>query len=263
MPSCKLAASNIGWAAEDDKQVYALMQSLGYTGLEIAPTRVFPTQPYDGLAAAAAFAQTLQKEYGLCIPSLQSIWYGQAGSIFDPAEADALAAYTEKAFGFAAACGCKSLVFGCPRNRAVPEGRAPEEAEPFFARLADAATKQGVVLALEANPPIYNTNYLNTTPEAFALAKKLARPGLAVNLDLGTVIHNGEDIEAFAGDLPLVSHIHISEPGLVPIQSRPLHRQLARLIREQGYTGFVSVEMGRADLETVRRVLEYVAEVFQ
>lgn len=263
MPSCRLAASNIGWSAGDDERVYALMQSLGYTGLEIAPTRIFPAQPYDDPAAAAAFAQTLQKKYGLCIPSMQSIWYGQAGSIFTPAEADALAAYTEKAFAFAAACGCKSLVFGCPRNRTVPAGRAPEEAEPFFARLADAAEKQGVRLALEANPPIYNTNYLNTTAEAFALAKKLARPGLAVNLDLGTVIHNGEELGAFAGDLPLVSHIHISEPGLVPIRPRPAHRQLARLLKEYGYTGFVSVEMGRADLETVRRTLEYVAKVFQ
>lgn len=263
MPSCRLAASNIGWAAEDDERVYALLQSLGYTGLEIAPTRIFPAQPYDDLAAAAAFAQTMQKEYGLCIPSMQSIWYGQAGSIFAPAEADALAAYTEKAFGFAAACGCKSLVFGCPRNRTVPEGRAPEEAESFFIRLASAAAKQSVVLALEANPPIYNTNYLNTTQEAFALAKKLARPGLAVNLDLGTVIHNGEDLEAFANDLPLVSHVHISEPGLVPIRPRPLHRQLAQLLAEHGYTGFVSVEMGRADFETVRRCLAYVAEVFQ
>lgn len=257
-----LAASNIGWAAEDDERVLPLMRALGYTGLELAPTRVFPQRPYDDPAAAARYADALRQEYGFCIPSLQSIWYGQTGSIFVPAEAEPLATYTGKAFAFAAACGCKSLVFGCPRNRNVPEGHTPAEAEPFFARLAADAARQGVVLALEANPPIYHTNYLNTTAEAFALVKRLALPGLAVNLDLGTILHNGERVEDFAEDLPLVSHLHISEPGLVPIVPRPEHLRLARMLREGGYAGFVSVEMGRTDPEMLRRSLDYVAEVF-
>lgn len=32
------------------------MKQLGYTGLEIAPTRVFPERPYDNLPGAALFA---------------------------------------------------------------------------------------------------------------------------------------------------------------------------------------------------------------
>lgn len=257
-----LAASNIGWAAGDDERVLPLMRSLGYTGLEIAPTRIFPQNPYGDLAAATRYAASLRQEYGLCIPSLQSIWYGQTGSIFAPAEAEALSDYTGRAFAFAAACGCKSLVFGCPRSRNVPEGHEAAEAEPFFARLAAGAARQGVVLALEANPPIYHTNYLNTTAEALALVKRLARPGLAVNLDLGAILYHGERVEDFAEDLPLVSHVHISEPGLAPIVPRAEHLHLARMLREGGYTGFVSVEMGCTDLETVRRSLDYVAEVF-
>ena len=37
-----LSISNIGWPAELDSQVYALMKKHGYSGLEIAPTRIFP-----------------------------------------------------------------------------------------------------------------------------------------------------------------------------------------------------------------------------
>ena len=38
---------------------------------------------------------------------------------------------------------------------------------------------------------------------------------------------------------------------------------LALLLGAVGYRGFVSVEMARTDLDTVKRTLDYVAEVFQ
>ena len=46
MPVCKLAISNIAWHKNDDEAVYTAMQQAGFTGLEIAPTRIFPVQPY-------------------------------------------------------------------------------------------------------------------------------------------------------------------------------------------------------------------------
>ncbi len=258
----KLAASNLGWAAEHDELAWELMKELGYTGLEIAPTRIFPEAPYECLNGAALFAGVMYQKYGFVIPSMQSIWFGQSGSIFDAQDAVRLEEYTAMAYEFARACRCDSLVFGCPRQRNVPEGRSPEEAEAFFARLGLAAAKAGVRLAMEANPPIYNTNYLNTTREAFALVKKLGLPGLSVNLDVGTMIANGENPADFALDMKYVSHIHISEPGLNAIQERPIHRQLALLLGAVGYKGFVSVEMKAQEPEELRRCLTYVKEVF-
>lgn len=117
-------------------------------------------------------------------------------------------------------------------------------------------------LAIEANPPIY-TNYLNGTAEAFALVKRLDNPGLAVNLDLSTMLAQGENLQDFLMDLSYVSHIHISEPGLAPIQPRPVHRELALLLGAVGYRGAVSVEMARTDADTVKRTMAYIAEVFQ
>ena len=49
-----------------------------------------------------------------------------------PEEAKALEEYTGEAIEFAAACRCRSLVFGCPRNRNVPAGRQAAEAEVFL-----------------------------------------------------------------------------------------------------------------------------------
>ena len=41
----KLAISNIAWNAKDDTTVYAMMRKYGYTGLEIAPTRILRQIP--------------------------------------------------------------------------------------------------------------------------------------------------------------------------------------------------------------------------
>lgn len=261
MPELQLAISNIAWDKADDVAVYAAMRQYGFTGLEVAPTRVFPQAPYENLNGAALFGGYLREKWGFSVPSMQSIWYGQTGSIFEPAEAEALLDYTAGAFQFAHSLNCPSLVFGCPKNRRLAPPHTAAEGDAFFAKAGALAARYGVVLAIEANPPVY-TNYLNGTAEAFALVKRLQSPGLAVNFDLSTVLSNGERLRDFVDDIGYVSHVHISEPGLEPITPRPEHKELAMLLKAVGYRGFVSVEMKRTDLDTVRRTLAYIAEVF-
>ena len=89
----KLSASNIGWAAENDEQVWQLLKDLGYQGIEIAPTRVIPENPYDCPAGAALFAGVMHQKYGFAVPSMQSIWFGKTGNIFNPDEAKELEEY--------------------------------------------------------------------------------------------------------------------------------------------------------------------------
>lgn len=257
----KLAISNIAWEKQHDTAVYAAMKEYGFTGLELAPTRVFGEQPYENPAAAALFGGWLLRTHGFLVPSIQSIWYGRAESIFDPAGAQALQEYTAQAFEFAHLLGCPSLVFGCPKNRMLPAGADPAQADLFFAQLGALAAQRGVVLAMEANAPEY-TNFINTTADAFALVRRIGSPGLAVNLDLSAVLSSGEALRSFIPDLALVSHVHISEPGLAPITPRPEHRELAMMLKAVGYRGYVSIEMRRTDPETIRRTLAYIAEVF-
>ena len=56
-----LSISNIVWTKENDEFVYAIMKENGFVGLEIAPTRIFPEQPYNKLDAAKTWA----KEFAL------------------------------------------------------------------------------------------------------------------------------------------------------------------------------------------------------
>lgn len=266
MASWQLSASNIGWAKEDDETVYAAMQAAGFTGLELAPTRIFPAPAYEHLNGAALFGGYLKNRWGFAVPSIQSIWYGQTGSIFSAADHEALLNYTAEAFAFAHALHCPSLVFGCPKNRTLPAGHETDPAvlavgEEFLDRAGTLAARWGVRLALEPNAPEY-TNYLNTTGEVLALLKKLDNPGLALNFDLGAVLSAGDRVADFAADMHWVSHVHISEPGLAPIQKRPEHRDLALLLGAVGYKGFVSIEMGKTGINGVLQALGMVKEIF-
>lgn len=257
----KLAVSNIAWSAEDDARVYALMRECGFSGLEIAPTRIFPAEPYSDLDRARTWAESLKRNEGFTVPSMQSIWFGKTERLFGAeSERAALCEYTQKAIDFAAAVGCSNLVFGCPKNRSRPEGAPEDAALEFFKTVGDYAARRGTCVALEPNPTIYGTNYINTTAEALALIKRVASPGLRLNLDMGTIIANGEDIAPIAAECEHINHVHISEPGLKPVAPRDEHRALLSRLSAAGYRGWVSIEMGRQDgLAPLENAMRYLA----
>lgn len=260
----KLSISNIAWPGEQDEAVYELMKQYGFIGLEIAPTRWFAQNPYEHIQEARKEYEYLNQKYGLQISSMQSIWYGKSENIWNNEEdREKLERYTKEAVDFAEAIGCRNLVFGCPRNRNMPEGVRKSEVFSFFRNLGSYAEAHNTVVAMEANPPIYHTNYINRTDEAIALIKKIDSSGFRLNLDIGTMIENGEDIEVLKENWTLVNHVHVSEPFLAPIQKRLLHRELAHEMRQNGYSGFVSVEMGsQSNMEQIKEAMAYVAEVF-
>ena len=260
----KLSISNIGWTKENDLTVYEMMKNKGYEGLEIAPTRIFPDNPYDRLEEANAWAKELRVENGFAIPSMQSIWDGRSEKLFGTdEERKALADYTKKAIDFAESIGCRNLVFGCPRNRNMPEGADEKIAVEFFRAMGEYAAEHNTVIGMEENPPIYNTNYINDTKSALALIETVGSHGFKLNLDVGTMIENGEDISLLKGREHLINHVHISEPGLKPIKARTLHKDLARLLKSSMYSGYVSIEIGRQDnISSIEKMMNYVRGVF-
>lgn len=272
MKSC---ISNIAWTKEYDEEMYAFLQASGVKCLEIAPTRIFPTEPYDRLEEAVQWSKKVREMYGLTISSMQSVWYGRTENLFaSEKERETLLEYTKKAFAFAHAIGCRNLVFGCPKNRKIGESHSRESAyqiaETFFYKLSEIADENAQVLAIEPNPVLYGTDFLNTThdtldflehAECFA-GKGLS--GIGLNLDFGTIIENSEEIKwtTDATKVGRISHIHISEPGLEMIKERSAHRELLQNVLKQGYCHAVSVEMKSGNsIREVQRAVRYLQNI--
>ena len=258
----KLSISNIAWDGAVDESMYEMMSSLGFSGLEIAPTRIFGTTPYEDLQKVSEWYDSISRRF--VIPSMQSIWYGRKENLFgSDDEREALLEYTRKAILFAQTVHCNNLVFGCPRNRNNSEGKDDQIAVEFFKELGAYAMEHSTVIGIEANPPIYNTNFLNTTKEALDFIERIGSPGVKLNLDTGTMIQNEEDISVFAGRESYINHVHISEPGLADIQIRSLHKDLMDMLNRIGYESFVSIETGKHDeLTSLIDTMSYVRKVF-
>jgi|GEM_PF-41485 len=252
----KLAISNIGFGETFD---YRELEQ--YNGLEIAPSKI-AVDPYAHQDDIAEYAEKMMNEFDLPIVSMQSIWYQISEGIFTGGY-DQLVAVTKQAIDLANKINCRNIVFGSPKNRNMPDpANDIELAKQFFREIAEYAETKQVVIALEPNPTIYQTNFINTAQEAFDFVKELNLPALKVNVDLGTIIYNREDLSVIKDNIHLVNHIHISEPNLEKIEKCQLHKDLKKLLVDSGYDCYVSIEMKEQSNDDVIKTLRYVREIF-
>ena len=178
-------------------------------------------------------------------------------------ERNELIEYTKKAIDFASIINCNNLVFGCPKNRNIQNENDYEIALKFFKTIGEYAQQKHTVFAIEPNPTIYNTNFINTTKQAFDIVKDIDCKAVKVNVDLGTIIENNENIEIIEENIHLVNHIHISEPNLESIQKRDMHNKLKDILNKNNYDKYISIEMkNQNDIENVKDVVNYVKGVF-
>lgn len=252
----KLAISNIGFSETFD---YRELEQ--YNGLEIAPSKI-AVDPYAHQDNIAEYAEKMMNEFDLPIVSMQSIWYQISEGIFTGGY-DKLVALTKQAIDLADKINCRNIVFGSPKNRNMSNpAHDLEIAKRFFREIAEYAEAKQVIIALEPNPTIYQTNFINTTQEAFDFVKELNLPALKVNVDLGTIIYNREDLSVIKDNIHLVNHVHISEPNLEKIEKRQLHKELKKLLVDSGYNRYVSIEMKEQSNDDVIKTLRYVREIF-
>ena len=260
----KLSISNIAWDTSLNKTVYSLMKNYGFMGLEIAPTKIFLNDPYTHIAEAVEWKNQLNSCYNFEISSMQSICYGKTENIFAGNEdRESLLGHMKKVILFAEAVHCGNIVFGCPKNRNNPNNEDEFLVYPFFSKMAEYAQWHGTTLGMEANPVIYNTNYINTTESAIQLIEEIDNPSFKLNLDIGTVIQNNENLKCIEGKISFINHVHISEPYLKKIQPREIHNELSKILKNEHYNGFISIEMGTQEsIDDIEEVMRYVNQIF-
>lgn len=260
----KISISNIAWDKKDNNIIYKFMLENKIKGLEIAPTQLVGANPYEKIDKTRNIVQKLRQEYNIIISSMQSIWYGrQEKMFFSDSDRAILLNYTKKAIDFAASINCKNLVFGSPKNRILQKKEQYKIAVEFFQELACYAEKKNTCIAIEANPTIYNTNFINNHKEALEIIKDVNSEGFKMNFDFGTLIANNESVYDVENYMDYINHIHISEPYLNQIKKRKEHEVLACILKEYKYDKYISIEMKNLDnVEKVKDTLLYVNDVF-
>lgn len=263
-----LSISNIAWPAAEDHAALALAASLGYTGIELAPMKVFGSLEAASTDAVSRYRGHLA-DAGLSVSALQAVLFGIHGiHLFETEEMRVeLARRLTQVAVLAGRLGGVPCVFGAPKLRdpgAQGASWAFETAVRFFSEIAPVFEDHGSRLCLEANPSIYGCRFVTRTCEALAVVKAVARSGFGLHFDTGTVFVNCETGDEFEAGLAHAIHLHVSEPQLAPIGSSGAgHAQLAAVVAKSGYTGWVSVEMKEtSDWHAAMREAALVARLY-
>ena len=243
----RISISNIAWERDEEPQIAELLGRLGVTAVDVAPGKYFPD-------VAAASDEDIRKvrdwweERGISIYGMQSLLFGTKGlNVFGERDSqERLLQHLAHVCRIAEGLGARRLVFGSPRNRdrsGLSDREAEDVALQFFSRLGDIAQSHGVVITLEPNPVCYGTNWIMTTREAYGFVKKLGNPGIAMQLDTGTVLANTEASETAASVKEAVGHVHLSEPKLLPLSLAPAEHDSVFRAAINAAPGTVTIEM--------------------
>ena len=137
-----------------------------------------------------------------------------------------------------------------------------DEAIQFFRELGKYAETKGVIVAVEPNPTIYGTNFLNNTIDAIKFVKEVNSSNIKINCDLGTIIENKESLSVINNNIKYINHVHISEPNLEIIKKREIHKELFQILKNNNYNNIISIEMKQSDIESTKDVIDYVEKIY-
>lgn len=248
----RFACSNIAWGAGAlEGGVFNFLQSVGITGVEIAPTVVWPGWQGATVLAARAYAQALT-DRGLQIPSLQALLFGcPAALLFGPNGSTHFEAQLARCAALGQALGARVAVLGAPRQRqrgALSAEQAAEQAAAPLRRAAARFAEAGMVLAIEPARPEDGGDFLTNTTDVMQFVHRHGGPGLGVHLD-AAALHLADESLPDLGPLTQFVHYQLSEPGLGDFTA-PRAPQAANLawLQQQGWPHWCSVEMRSSPL---------------
>jgi sugar phosphate isomerase/epimerase len=180
--------------------------------------------------------------------------------------------YAATAFARARQVGIEIIVFGSGGARQLPDGFSKAKAEEQFVALLRAlgplAGTQGITLVIE---PLNRAecNFINSVPEADALAAAAGHPNVCVLADFFHMLRNGQPPDDIVRHGTRLRHVHVAEkekrtaPGVAGDDFWPFLRALKQI----GYRGAISIESAWGDVKSeaaaaVRALRQQIQEAY-
>ena len=245
----RIAISNLAWNVSDDEQVASLLQKYTIDAIDVAPGKYF-----------SAFATTSVAEIGrvrnwwairgISITGMQALLFGTSGlNMFGTNEIQAdMLSHLNGICRIGAELGATKMVFGSPKNRdrsSLSDEQTQNIALTFFHRLGDIASRHGVMICLEPNPPCYGANFMINSAETAKIVTDVSHSAIRMQLDTGAITINKEDPCQIINEYgALIGHVHASEPDLVALGDGITdHCKIASRLRTCIPDQTVSIEM--------------------
>jgi D-psicose/D-tagatose/L-ribulose 3-epimerase len=250
----KYSVSNIAWLPSQDVEVASILRKTHITGIEIAPSRYFENVERATLCDFDALRKHWQS-LGFEITSLQSLLFNRMDlQLFGNTESRTnLSSYLKNLGQKASLLGAGPMVFGSPRNRDrghLTNEEAETSARAWFKEVLSEWGDGTSYLVIEANPEVYECNFLTKSSEALEFVQSVNDERLKWHLDLACTeasLESSVDLIHETAILP--SHVHVSELNLGPLKSNciPLYQNFMKALALRKYKGVVTLEMKKTN----------------
>lgn len=266
----KLAVSNLAWNSQTEAKTLDLLRRKGVTGIEVAPTRVWPDWEGATPAAARSYRKALSEE-GFVVPALQAVVFGRVNlSLFESEmKRTAFIDHMRYVADLASALGARTIVYGAPKSRDrgnLDKERCFSIAVDVFAQIGQECLMRGTCLCIEPNPDRYGCNFVTSSAEGLRLVEAVSSSGFRLHLDSAAMMLAGENIaDAIKNCVHVMEHYHASEPDLSPFEAPQVdHPTVARALHQTGYAGWISIEMRATDdpIQSIETAVEYVRRTY-
>lgn len=248
----KLAVSNIAWERHDDPRVLKFLRNNGVSGIEIAPTKLWPEWNGASYREAKNYNKKM-KTHGFRLPAMQAILFGKPElQIFNKESHRAFFEHIKLLGDLANGFGCQVLVFGAPKNRkrgVVSYDKAWNLAVDFFYKASHICKSHECCMGLEPNPVEYGCDFITNVLDAKKMVDEVNHKNFKLHLDSGGISMNGGDIAGIIEQAQSFVHYHISEPMLKPIHSGVVNQKKGiKALGSMNYKGWISMEMKQPSL---------------
>ncbi len=244
----KFSFSNIAWTPHDSAEVLAILQKNKISGIEVAPTKIWPDWQGANYKSAVSYKKKL-REKGFEIPALQAILFNKPeAKLFDSIGEEKLIEHLKLVAEIAEGLGAKVVVFGAPKQRDrgnLTHDQALNYSVNIFRKIAEIFAAHSVKFCIEPNPKEYSCNFINNIDQAEELVRKVDHKGFGLHLDSAAMFLEKDDLQKkWSKIFDIVQHFHISEPNLGDFESVEINHALnVKTLNDGGYHGWFSVEM--------------------
>lgn len=236
-----------------NEQFYRILNSYNIKYLEIAPTKY---GKWDELFSDFKEKENINK-HNLELYSFQSISYTINDNIFE--KNNNLLGHIKKVIDLAIINGVKNLVFGCPKNRNIPENMDNIDIFIEFMRdLGNYIGERDLIISIENNSKKYNCNFLNTITEIGEMCKLINHKNIKIMIDLGNCIMEDDEIDDILKYPKLINHIHISVPYMKDFidYNEEKYIKFKLLLQKINYNKIISLEfLNNSNLEYLNKSL--------
>lgn len=221
----KLAVSNICFPTNDQDYNYKKLIEFGINRIEAAPNLIFPSSENSLTPSLGEKKHALEllSCNEIKIVSMQSVLYGKnCESFFNGEEQKKNFIHLMKdAIELAGEMNIPNIVFGCPKERRIPETMCLENALDIaysvFFEIGNYAKTAGTVVGMETVPEIYGTNFLNRHKHTSDFVHTLNHSNIKISFDLGAYQYGDSDRrleDIISQDFEWINHVHLSNPQL-------------------------------------------------